>query len=117
MGAPQTNQSGATCPSCGRFVGPLEKCPHCGADVKKRLPLKYLRVACLLLALTGIGILLYVVSGASVPSTKIGNVGATMNYAYVRLVGTVTRGPLYDPDAQTLRFYIADDTGEIQAAT
>lgn len=117
VNASTSHQAGAVCPSCGRFVGPLEKCPHCGADVKKRLPLKYLRLACLLLALTGIGILLYAVSGASVPSAKIGSVGATMNYAYVRIDGTVTRGPVYDPEAQTLRFDIADDTGEIQAAT
>lgn len=38
-----------------------------------------------------------------------------MNYAYVRLNGTVINGPQYDSDAQTLRFTIADDTGEIQA--
>lgn len=40
-----------------------------------------------------------------------------MNYGYVRLEGTVTRGPLYDADAQALRFSVADDTGEIQAVT
>lgn len=110
------HQMGAVCPSCGRFVGPLEKCPSCGADIKKRLPIRYVRLACLVLAIAGILVLLYAVSGASTPTAKIGDVGATMNYAYVRLEGTVTRGPLYDPDAQSLRFYIADDTGEIQAA-
>lgn len=111
------HQVGATCPSCGRFVGPLEKCPYCGADIKKRLPLKYLRLACLILAVAGIALLLYGVSGSSTPATKIGNVGATMNYAYVKIKGTVTRGPMYDADTKALRFYIADDTGEIQAAT
>lgn len=117
MSVPTTHQAGALCPSCGRFVGPLEKCPHCGADVQKRIPLRYLRLACLALALTGVGILLYAVSGAAVPTTKIGKIAATMNYAYVQIDGTVTRGPIYDPDAQTLRFDVADDTGEIQAAT
>lgn len=109
------HQTGATCPSCGRFVGPLEKCPFCGADVKKRLPLKYLRLAALVLAILGMAILLYAVSGMATPMVKIGRVGATMNYAYVRLEGTVTGGPLYDPDEQTLRFYIGDETGEILA--
>ncbi|MCC7165830.1 MAG: exodeoxyribonuclease VII large subunit [Anaerolineae bacterium] len=110
------HQSGAECPSCGRFVGPLEKCPFCGANVRKRLPLKYLRLACLVLALAGIAILLYAVSGASTPTAKIGNVGATMNYAYVKIKGTVVRGPIYDVEQQSLRFYVADDTGEIQAS-
>ena len=111
------HQVGATCPSCGRFVGPLEKCPYCGADTKKRLPIKYVRLACLILAIAGVAILLFAVSGASTPATKIGNVGATMNYAYVKVEGIVTRGPIYDADTQALRFYISDDTGEIQAAT
>ncbi len=112
-----THQVGATCPSCGRFVGPLEKCPYCGADIKKRLPLKYLRLACLALAILGVAVLIYAVSGASTPTTKIGNVGATMNHAYVRLEGIITRGPIYDADAQSLRFYISDETGEMQAAS
>ncbi len=110
-------QIGATCPSCGRFVGPLEKCPYCGADIQKRIPLKFIRLACLVLAILGIALLVYAASGATTPTTKINDIGATMNYAYVRIQGTVTRGPLYDPDQQSLRFYVADDTGEIQAAT
>ncbi len=105
------------CASCGRFVGPLEKCPYCGADVKKRLPMRYIRLACLALALLGVAILVYAARGVETPSIKIGEVGATMNYAYVRLAGTVTRGPFYDADAQSLRFYLADETGEIQANT
>lgn len=109
-----THQSGATCPSCGRFVGPIEKCPYCGASIQKRIPIGYLRIACLILAVLGVVILVYAASGTATPVTKIGNIGATMNYAYVRLAGTVTRGPVYDADAQSLRFYVSDDTGEIQ---
>lgn len=110
-------QAGANCPSCGRFVGPLEQCSHCGAFVKKRIQLKYLRLACLLLAILGIALLVYAARSTATPTAKINSIGATMNYAYVRIEGTVTRGPLYDPDTQALRFYIADETGEIQATT
>lgn len=110
-----TYQTGATCPSCGRFVGPIEKCPYCGAAIKKRIPIGYLRIACLILAVLGVAILVYAASGTATPITKIGDISATMNYAYVRLNGTVTRGPIYDADAQSIRFYVADDTGEIQA--
>lgn len=109
------HQTGATCPSCGRFVGPIEKCPYCGAAIKKRIPIGYLRIACLILAGLGVAILLYIARGTATPRARIGDIGATMNFAYVRLTGIVTRGPLYDPDAQSLRFYVADDTGEIQA--
>lgn len=61
--------------------------------------------------------LLYAVSGAATSTAKIGNVGATMNYAYVKIKAIVTRGPIYDAEQQSLRFYVADDTGEIQAST
>lgn len=109
------HQFGATCPSCGRFVGPLEKCPYCGANITKRLPLRAIRLACLVLAVLGVGALVFAVSGAATPTTHISAIGATMNYAYVRLYGRVTQGPVYDADAGSLRFNIADDTGEIQA--
>ncbi|HZQ10582.1 MAG TPA: exodeoxyribonuclease VII large subunit [Anaerolineae bacterium] len=112
-----THQSGAMCPSCGRFVGTLDKCPYCGAEVQKRLPMRYVRLACLILGLLGVVILVYAARGAQTPLIKIGNIGAPMNYAYVQLTGTVTRGPIYDADAQSLRFYVADDTGEIQVNT
>jgi DNA/RNA endonuclease YhcR with UshA esterase domain len=111
-----SHQHGATCPSCGRFVGPVDACPYCGAAVKKRLPLRTIRIACLVLAILGIVFLIFAVSGTATPTAKIGNLEAPFNYAYVRLAGRVTRGPLYDPDSGTLRFYIADDTGELQVA-
>lgn len=108
---------GAFCPSCGRFVGPLDRCPHCGAAVHKRLPLRYIRLACILLAIAGIAALLYATRGSPTPRVTVASVGATMNYAYVRLEGQVTRGPTYDPEAQELRFYLADSTGEIMVAS
>lgn len=105
--------TGSACPSCGRFVGPLEQCPHCGASIKKRLPMRYLRLFAVLIAIVGLGILWYAATGAATSSVKIASIQATMNYAYVQISGVVTRGPHYNPDTQELSFYLADDTGEI----
>lgn len=107
------HQSGSACPSCGRFVGPLEQCPHCGASINKRLPMRYVRLFALFTAIVGLAILWYAATGAATPSVKIASIQATMNYAYVEISGLVTRGPIYNPDTQDLSFYIADDTGEI----
>jgi DNA/RNA endonuclease YhcR with UshA esterase domain len=109
--------NGAICPSCGRFVGPLERCPYCGASVRKRLPLRYLRLGSLALAVFGLAALLYAARGSPTPKVSVASVGATMNYAYVRLEGQVTRGPTYDPETQQLRFYLADPTGEIMVSS
>lgn len=106
----------AHCPACGRFVGPLEDCPYCGASVRKRIPLRYLQVGSLLLAIAGIALLLYAASGMPTRTINLGDIIGTMNYAYVRVTGRVTRGPLYDAQTQQLAFYVADETGEIRAA-
>jgi len=111
------DSAGATCPSCGRFVGPLEQCPYCGATVHKRLPLRYIQIGAVLIALAGVAALLYAMSGAATPKVAIASIEATMNYAYVHLEGQVTRGPSYNSDTQTLTFYITDSTGEIQASS
>ncbi len=111
------NPNGAICPSCGRFVGPREACPYCGAAVSKRLPLSYLRLGSILLSILGVAALVYAASGAPIPRVDIAAVQATMNYAYVRLAGRVTRVPSYDPETQKLSFYIADSTGEIQVSS
>lgn len=109
--------NGAICPSCGRFVGPLEQCPYCGASVRKRLPLRYFRLGSVALAIVGLAALLYAVRGSPTPKVTVASVGATMNYAYVRLEGRVTRGPTYDPETQELRFYLADPTGEMMVSS
>lgn len=70
----------------------------------------------MLLAVVGVAILLYATSGMPARTIQIGDIIGTMNYAYVRVTGLVTRGPLYDAKTQQLAFYVADETGEIRAA-
>ena len=33
------------CPSCGRYVGPHEGCPHCGAHLTGRTPILVVKIA------------------------------------------------------------------------
>ena len=101
------------CPSCGRFVGPYGKCPYCGADVGQRMVVRAFRVGSLLLAIGGVVVLLFAASRTTVPPVAIGNLMGTMNWAYVRLEGVVTRQPTHDQAAGTLRFWLWDGTGEI----
>jgi RPA family protein len=64
----------------------------------------------------GLLFLWFLASHTEVPTVPIGQVGATMNLAYVRLEGRVTRGPSFDADSHYLTFWLADDTGEIYVA-
>jgi DNA/RNA endonuclease YhcR with UshA esterase domain len=105
----------ATCPSCGRYVGPTDAdtCSYCGARLTGRMTLRALKIGALSLAVLGLILLWWFATHSPLPVLKIGQAQATMNFAYVRVEGQVTRAPSYDPDSGYLNFWIADDTGEM----
>ncbi|MCP4544708.1 MAG: hypothetical protein GY832_47010 [Chloroflexi bacterium] len=102
------------CLSCGRYVGPHEACPYCGAHLTGRTSIRAVKIVAILLATVGIVILWFAATRAEIPLIQIGQAGATMNMAYVRLEGHCTRAPSYDPESDYLSFWIEDDTGEIR---
>ena len=105
------------CPSCGRYVGPYEACPYCGAGFTDRIPVRIVKVAAALAATVGLAFLWLVAIKAQVPTVAIGPLGAGMNLAYVRVEGQCTRGPSFDPHTGYLSFWISDDTGELHVVS
>ena len=101
------------CPSCGRFVGPHEACPHCGARIGGRLPVRLIKVVAVTLATIGTAILWLTATRSEVPRISIAQAGATTNMAYARVEGWVVRAPTYYPDSGYLAFTLADESGEI----
>ncbi len=104
------------CPSCGRYVGPHDACPYCGARLTGRTSIRIVKIAAVVLATVGLAALWLAATRAEVPLIQIGQAGATMNMAYVRLEGHCTRAPSYDPESDYLSFWIEDDTGEIRVS-
>jgi DNA/RNA endonuclease YhcR with UshA esterase domain len=82
-----------------------------------RTPIRVVKVAALALATVGLAVLWLVATRAEVPTIAIGQAGATMNLAYVRVEGRCTRTPSYDPEADTLSFWMADETGELRVTS
>ncbi len=106
----------AQCPSCARYVGPYQACPHCGARIPGRVPLHLVKLAAVLLATVGLAVLWYFATRADIPTVPIGQLDAGMNLAYIRLAGLCTRPPSYDPATGYLSFWLTDDTGELRVA-
>ena len=105
-----------TCVECGHFVGALTRCPKCGAPVHKRMSLRALRYAAVLLATVGLGLLYLMVTHREIPLVKIGELKPTMNFAYVRIAGTVSsdaRAFREGGKIRSMRFMVDDGSGEI----
>jgi len=75
------------CPSCGRFIGPYERCPYCGREIQKRLSIKFMKIGSLFMAVIGLAFLYLAAINKELPLIKVSEVKPTMNFAYVRVAG------------------------------
>ena len=104
------------CSQCGRYIGPYEACPYCGARVEGRVPIRVVKTVAVVVATVGLFVLRLIAARTPIPRLPIGQIGATANMAYARVEGWVVRGPIYYPDSGYLSFTVADETGEIRVA-
>ena len=105
-----------TCPQCGRYVGPLPRCPHCGARQPQRVSLRVLRLAAMLLATVGLALLWLMCIHREIPLIKISDIQPTMNFALVRVAGQAAGDARTFREAgkiRSLRFTLNDGTGDL----
>lgn len=100
------------CPSCGRFVGPVEICPYCTTHLKKRTAIKVYKIISLILAIFGTIGVYYISKHRQIPLVRIDEINPMMNFAYVRIHGKVTRVYPYDPQKHSLAFVVNDGSEE-----
>lgn len=111
-----SNVQEITCPQCGRYVGPLSRCPHCGARQPQRVSLRVLRIAALLLATVGLFLLWLMAINRDIPLIKIADIQPTMNFALIRVAGQATgdaRTFRESGKIRSLRFTVNDGTGDL----
>lgn len=101
------------CSQCGRYVGPYEACPYCGARIAGRLSVRTAKFTAAVLATVGLAVMWLAATRSPVSRIEIGQAEATMNMAYARVEGEVVRGPTYYADSGYLSFTVDDGTGEI----
>ncbi len=106
------------CPSCGQPTPSGNTCVHCGATLTpaRRLPLGIIKWAVVFFAVAGVAALIVSAAHTAVPRVALGDIGATMNLAYVQISGTVVSAPTYDAASSYLSFRIDDGTGALNVA-
>jgi hypothetical protein len=115
--ADATQNRGAFCPSCERFIGPVDVCPYCDADSAKPPVMRILRWLALVLAPVGLGFLYLAATSKELPAVKISEITPMMNFAQVQVVGTVQNNVYIGEKNGTvdyISFPINDGSGELR---
>ncbi|MBN2007219.1 MAG: OB-fold nucleic acid binding domain-containing protein [Anaerolineae bacterium] len=114
----QTSPGGDThCSSCGRFVGPYETCPYCGAKQRGRISVRAVKIAAVVLATVGLLALWWAARTTDIPTVSAADAQGTMNMAYVKISGHIARSLSYDPESGYLAFWVDDGTGEVRVSS
>jgi RecJ-like exonuclease len=112
MSEPAPDKNDVQCPGCGHFTGPAARCAHCGLRLEKRMGLKLLRTAAVVVAIGGLFLLHLYAKNREIPMVSIHQISPIMNFATVRVEGVL------ESNARTLRsgsqLYVVDDgTGSL----
>ncbi|MFW5781797.1 MAG: hypothetical protein ACOCWO_00740, partial [Candidatus Muiribacteriaceae bacterium] len=89
----KVNHSETHCPSCGKFTGTYERCPYCGSEVQKRLSIRFFKYGSVFLAVIGVFFIYLASTKKNIEVTDLSNITETMNFAFVKLRGTVEGNP------------------------
>jgi hypothetical protein len=81
------------CPSCERFIGPLDNCPYCDCPSERQAGLRLLRILAVLLAVGGLALLALAVHDREPAPLAVADIQPSMNFARVRVSGTVAAAP------------------------
>lgn len=109
----------AYCPSCERFIGPADTCPYCDADSARPRSLRWLRWSALGFGVIGVAVLVVTARWREVPHVRPGGLKRTMQFAKVRMTGTVERNAFVGEKSgqvDYMAFTIVDGTQSVRVA-
>lgn len=107
------------CPACNRFIGPLDECPYCACPAERQAGLRWLRLAAVALAVGGLVLLACAVRRQEPPLLAAGDIKPTMNFACVRLQGSLAGKPRSGTTRSGEAWYgftLDDGTGRVRVS-
>jgi len=81
------------CPSCDRFIGVHDLCPYCDTPAGRLLPLRHLRLAALLIAVAGLGLVALFRHRLDTPTVALADLSPAWHGAHIRVHGVATAPP------------------------
>lgn len=109
----------AYCPSCERFIGPADTCPYCDADSAQPRAMRWLRWGAVAFGVAGVAILILTARQRETPQVDLGRIKPTMQFARVRMAGTVERNAFVgekNGQVDYMSFTLADGTQSVRVA-
>jgi len=109
----------AFCPSCERFIGPVDVCPYCDADSARNPVFRGLRYGAVLLAVTGLFFLHLAARHSEIPLIKVSEITPMMNFALVRVSGVIEKKAYIARKkgrVESVSFTVDDGSGQIRVA-
>ncbi len=107
------------CPDCGRYVGPVSRCPYCDGVTAVTASRRRMKILALTLVIAGLGFLYMMAINHDINLVAINEITPMMNYAPVRVAGKVVRQPYVSKDegvVNYLSFLVDDGSGSLRVS-
>lgn len=112
MGSVRDFPEETLCPSCGRFVGAYEKCPYCGAELKKRTSLLLWKRIAVGGAVGGLLLMWLAATKMEPKLLQVADITATYNNAIIKIHGLVV-GRGLDKERGMLKMKVNDGSSTV----
>jgi cytochrome c-type biogenesis protein CcmE len=107
------------CPDCGRYAGPVSKCPYCAGVTDVAGIRRKMKVATVTLVVAGLAFLYLMAVNRDIDVVAINTITPMMNYAPVRVAGKVVRTPYISKAAGKVTYFsflVDDGSGSLRVS-
>jgi hypothetical protein len=106
-------QRSGHCTGCQRFIGPLRPCPYCDTPHRPRPSMRLLPVLAVLVSTVGLTLSLQLARTTTIPTIPAAAITPHMNFAHIRITGTVSAPPRVARNQRWATIYLDADSRPI----
>lgn len=107
------------CPDCGRYAGPVSRCPYCDCVMEITTTMRKMRILAFTLVIAGLAFLYLMAVNRDIELVAIKDITPMMNYAPVRIAGKIVRQPFVSKNEgkiDYISFLVDDGSGSLRVS-